>query len=195
MLSTYINITQKVQDFNLFPYHALSLYVVGRHTTKSLGFYLILVLELSPHIAVYLDKLARQYITLCIHMCVWVGSVQAEQPELSRNSWSSKISLEFANDCKIYSTQHTRKCARAAQENKNHTVCPEYALSWLLQCLRRSKFGYVTWAGVRCHSWWSLQQSVPPASACTSWPDHGSLHSEPMPHRMAGAIKAITVNN
>lgn len=33
MLSTYINITQKVPDFNLFPYHALSLYVVGRHTT------------------------------------------------------------------------------------------------------------------------------------------------------------------
>lgn len=33
MLSTYINITQKVPDFNLFPYHALSLYVVGRHAT------------------------------------------------------------------------------------------------------------------------------------------------------------------
>lgn len=40
-------------------------------------------------------------------MCVFVVcfvNVQAEQSKLSRNSWSSKISLESANGCKIYST-------------------------------------------------------------------------------------------
>lgn len=40
-------------------------------------------------------------------MCIYVVclvNVQAEQSKLSRNSWSSKISLESANGCKIYST-------------------------------------------------------------------------------------------
>lgn len=40
-------------------------------------------------------------------MCVYVVclvNVQAEQSKLSRNSWSSKISQESANGCKIYST-------------------------------------------------------------------------------------------
>lgn len=35
---------------------------------------------------------------------VCLGSVHAVQSKLSRNSWSSKISLESANGCKIYST-------------------------------------------------------------------------------------------
>lgn len=52
----------------------------------------------------------------------------------------------------------------------------------------------VTWAGVHCRSWWSLLQSVLPASACTSWIDHGSRQSGPVPHRMAGAIEATWEN-
>lgn len=47
----------------------------------------------------------RLYITVPVCICsVCLGSVQAVQSKLSRNSWSSKISLESANGCKIYST-------------------------------------------------------------------------------------------
>jgi len=51
------------------------------------------------------------------------------------------------------------------------------------------KCGYVTWAGDRCRSWWSLPRSVPPASAYTSWTDRGSRRSGPAPRRTAGAMK------
>lgn len=57
------------------------------------------------------------------------------------------------------------------------------------------KCGYVTWAGVHCRSWWSRLWSVPPASACTSWIDHGSRHSGSAPRQMAGAIKATGEKN
>lgn len=56
------------------------------------------------------------------------------------------------------------------------------------------KCGYVTWVGIHCCSWWSHLWSVPPASACTSWIDHGSHHSKPAPRQMASAITATSSN-
>ncbi len=168
----------------------------------------MLELELSPctpNRCIF--RQTSQAIDHSVHMwvCVWVGSVQAEQPELSRNSWSSKISLESANDCKIYSTPRARTHARAVSESvkeqKTHTlsrISPAVITAVFMRvCM--CKCGYVTWAGVRCRSWWSPLRSVPPASACTSWTDHGSHPSGPAPRQMAGAIKAtgekITVSS
>lgn len=51
------------------------------------------------------------------------------------------------------------------------------------------KRGYVTWAGIHCCSWWSLQRSAPLASACTSWTDRGNRQSGPGPRQRADARK------
>lgn len=131
-------------------------------------------------------------------MCVYVVclvNVQAEQSELSRNSWSSKISLESANGCKIYSTL---ACAASGSVKNRKKKRKKLALSrkepWsgcssvydvVLVCTRSC----VTWAGIHCCSWWSLQWSAPLASACTSWTDRGNRRSGPGPRQRADARK------
>lgn len=76
-------------------------------------------------------------------MCVYVVclvNVQAEQSELSRNSWSSKISLESANGCKIYSTLACAASGSVKNRKKKKKKAGSFqkrALKWLQQCLWR----------------------------------------------------------
>ena len=91
---------------------------------------------------------------VCVYMSVYMSlyeRVESKQSaELSRNSWSSKISLESANDCKIYSTPCTRMHACAVSESikeqKTHTLSriSPAGITAVFMRVCMCKFGYVT---------------------------------------------------
>lgn len=136
-------------------------------------------------------------------MCVYavcLVNVQAEQSKLSRSSWSSKISLESANGCKIYNTLacaasgsvknwKKRKKSWLFSERSSEVIAAVFTRLCVRVCVCVRAGGYVTWAGIHCCSWWSLQRSAPLASACTSETDRGNRRSGPGPRRRAEAGK------
>lgn len=72
-----------------------------------------------------------------------------------------------------------KKTSRLFPEKSSEVIAAVFTR--LCVCAR----GYVTWAGIHCCSWWSLQRSAPLASACTSWTDRGNRRSGPGPRQRA----------